>query len=73
MARFHNGRDDSTDTNSVASHDDRMFLFFAVEVVGVQGFAVLCAQFENVTDFDAVNNFQLRRTLRTRVIRGRVS
>ena len=58
VAGFDDGGDDAGDTDAVAAHDDGVRLFLGIDEAGFHGCAVLGSQFEDVTDFDAVDHLE---------------
>src|SRR5512134_4087110 len=52
------GRSNPRGADTVASHHERFFLSVSVEEQGVQWHGILCAQFEDVSDFDHLLNLQ---------------
>ncbi len=58
VAGFDDGGDDACDPDPVAAHDDGVRLFLGIDEAGIHGRAVLGSQFEDVTDFDAVDHLE---------------
>lgn len=58
MTGFNDGRHDPGYSDAIAAHDDGVRNFLGIHVIGVHGNAVFGAQFEDVSDFDAVHHFE---------------
>lgn len=58
VAGFDDGGDDAGNPDSIAAHDDGVRLFLGIDEAGFHGGAVFGAEFEDVTDFDAVDHLE---------------